>query len=362
MSASRSVLSLLFMGVMAAALASAADVPSITLPIVEVREIADHQVKTFPGRVVPIAQVNVVPQVAGEILEVAFENGAIVKEGALLYRLDPVKYEAAVKNAEAKVAECRANLSYAELSYTRHKKLVKSHAVSLDAADNALSSRDAARAALAAAQADLISAKDALAHCRITAPISGKIGSTVRTKGNYVTAGSETLVTLVQAAPIRVRFSLSNREFLDMFGGRNSRICKEAKIALNLANGEAFAEDGMVEYVDNAADERTDTIQVYALFPNAEYKLKPGGTVSVTLTSDKGVARPAVPPAAVLQDTQGPYVWAIGADGRAERRTIARGDLSNDLLIIEKGLKAGERIVGEGAHRVKRGMLVKAAK
>ena len=105
---------------------------SITVPVAEVSEIADYKTRTYPGRVVPIAQVNVVPQVSGEILEVGFENGTRIKEGQLLYRLDSVKYEAAVKNAEAKVAECKANLSYAELSYTRHKKLLESRAVSLD--------------------------------------------------------------------------------------------------------------------------------------------------------------------------------------------------------------------------------------
>ena len=105
---------------------------SVTLPVCEVVEKPDMSVSTYPGRVVPIAQVNVVPQVSGEILEVCFENGAMVKEGDVLYRLDPVKYSAAVKNAEAKLAECKANLSYAELSYARHKKLLETRAVSLD--------------------------------------------------------------------------------------------------------------------------------------------------------------------------------------------------------------------------------------
>lgn len=335
---------------------------SITLPVTEVKLAKDVQVKTYPARVTPIARVAVVPQVSGEILDVTFDNGALVKEGDLLYRLDPVKYEAAVKNAEAKVAECRANLSYAELSYTRHKKLVSTHAVSLDAVDNALSSRDSARASLAAAEADLVKARDDLRHCRIIAPISGKIGSTAKTKGNYVREGAETLVTLVQSAPIRVRFAISNREFLDLFGGRGRIMREEAKIKLTLANGDVFDEDGVVEYVDNESDDRTDTLQVYALFPNEKLRLKPGGTVQLTLTSDKGVMRPAVPPTAVLQDTQGPYVWAVGADGRAERRTIARGDMVGDLLFVEKGLKAGERIVSDGAHRVRRGMKVEAAK
>ena len=334
---------------------------AITLPVVEVTEVADFKTRTYPGRVVPVAQVNVVPQVSGEILEVGFENGSAIKEGQLLYRLDSVKYEAAVKNAEAKVAECKANLSYAELSYTRHKKLLESRAVSLDAVDNALSQRDSSRAAYAAAQAELISARDDLKHCRIVAPIDAKIGSTAFTKGNYVTTSSGTLVTLVQYRPIRVRFSISNREYLEMFGGTTKSLREDGVVALVLADGREYTEPGEIEYTENAADERTDTMQVYALFKNDAFNLKPGGTVTVTLTTKKGVMRPAIPPTAILQDVQGPYVWVVGPDGKASRRSVARGDISGDWLFVEKGLKKGERIVSDGAHKVRKGMTVEPA-
>ena len=333
---------------------------SITLPVVEVTEIADFKTRTYPGRVVPIAQVNVVPQVSGEILEVGFDNGAEVKEGQLLYRLDPVKYEAAVKNAEAKLAECKANLSYAELSYVRHKKLLESRAVSLDAVDNALSQRDSSRAAHAAAEAELVSARDDLKHCRITAPIGGKIGSTAFTKGNYVTTQSGTLVTLVQYRPIRVRFSISNREYLEMFGGSNRSIQKNGAVKLTLADGKEYTEPGEIEYTENVSDEMTDTMQVYARFRNEAFHLKPGGTVTVTLTSKNGVMRPAIPPTAILQDTQGPYVWVLDGKGVARRRSVARGDLVGDWLFVEKGLGLGERIVADGGHRVTAGMTVTA--
>ena len=95
----------------------------IVLPIAEVAEHPDFQTSRYPGKVVPIAKVDVVPQVSGEILEVSFSNGQMVGKGDVLYRLDPVKYEAAVRNAESKLAECKANVQYAELSYERHKKL-----------------------------------------------------------------------------------------------------------------------------------------------------------------------------------------------------------------------------------------------
>lgn len=340
------------------ALGASVGAETLRLPVATVQEQAEFQVKVYPGRVVPISRVDVIPQVSGEILEVCFQNGAMVREGEILYRLDSVKYEAAVKNAESRLAECKANVSYAELSYERHKNLLESRAVSLDAVDNALSQRDSSRAAFAAAQAELVVAKDALDHCTIVAPIAGKVGSTAKTRGNYVTAGSEPLVSIVQNVPVRVMFSISNRDLLDLFGGTSYGMRTSASIRLTLANGESFNENGEVEYVENTADELTDTMPVYVRFPNAQRQLRPGGTVTVTLVSKHGQMRPSIPATAVLQDTQGPYVWVVGEKGEVERRTVARGNVEHGVQFIEKGLRVGERIVADGAHKVTRKTVV----
>lgn len=334
----------------------------VTLPVYEVVNRPLKVETRLPGRVVPISKVDVVPQVSGEILEVCFENGALVNEGDTLYKLDPVKYAAAVKNAEAKVQECKANVAYAEQSYNRHKRLLETRAVSLDAVDNALSQRDSSRAAYAAAQADLVYARDNLLHCEIKAPISGKIGSTAMTRGNYAKAGDAPLVSIIQISPIRIRFSLSNRRFLSLFGGMSSRLRDESTAKIFLANGQEHSGKGAFEYVENTADELTDTIQIYFQFENPDATLRPGGTVTVVLGSKKGEMMPAVPPSAIMQDVQGPYVWVLDENNVAVRRSIARGDLVGDWVFIEKGLKEGERIVANGAHKVKRGMTVKAAK
>lgn len=334
----------------------------VTVPVYEVVNRPLKVETRLPGRVVPISRVDVVPQVSGEILEVCFENGAIVNEGDTLYRLDPVKYAAAVKNAEAKVQECKANVAYAEQSYNRHKRLLETRAVSLDAVDNALSLRDSSRAAYAAAQADLVYARDNLLHCEIKAPISGKIGSTAMTRGNYAKAGDAPLVSIVQLSPIRVRFSLSNRRFLNLFGGLSRRLREESIASVALANGEAHTGKGAFDYVENTADELTDTIQVFFQYENPDATLRSGGTVTVMLGSKKGEMMPTVPPSAILQDVQGPYVWVLDENNVASRRSVARGDLVGDWVFIEKGVKAGEIIVADGAHKVKRGMTVKAAK
>ncbi len=332
------------------------------LPVATVTEVADHRASTYPGRIVSIQEVSVIPQVSGEILEVAFQNGQHVKKGDVLYRLDPVKYEAAVRNAESKLTECRANVQYAELSYERHKSLLETRAVSLDAADNALSQRDSARAALAAAEADLIAARDDLKHCTIVAPIDGKVGSTAKTKGNYVKAEGLSLITIVQRRPVRVKFSISNRELLQIFSEGGKSRPEDVSVELMLADGSTYPEPGHVEYADNCADEKTDTVTLYAVFPNKDLRLVVGGTVAITVQSKKGILQTAIPPSAVLQDTQGPYVWVLDDRGVASRRAVARGTAVGDWLFIEKGLKPGERIVADGAHKVRRGMTVEAAK
>lgn len=335
---------------------------ALVLPVAKVSEQVDVLKATYPGRLTTIAKVEVKPQVTGEIIDVCFENGQTVKEGDILYRLDPVKYEAAVKNAEARVVEMRANVAYAERSYERHKRLLETRAVSLDAVDNALSQRDSSRAAFAAAKAELLSAEDDLAHCTIRAPISGKIGTTAKTKGNYVTAGELSLVSIVQFDPVRATFAVSNRELLDFKSPGGEMDKSNIEISLRLANGTIYEGTGELEYTENQSDELTDTLTLVAKFANANGILVPGGVVSVNISSKKGKKRPAIPPQAVLQDTQGPYVYVLDAENRAQRRSIARGDLVGDWLFIEKGLELGERIVADGAHRVKRGEIIEEAK
>lgn len=340
---------------LAAPLVYAQKTNEIAVPVTAAVEVRDVQERNYPGRVVAVAQVNLTARVSGEILEVGFRNGEVVKAGQLLYRLDSVKYEAAVKNAEAKVAEYQARIAYAQRNYDRNRLLSESQAVSRDTLENAQSELKAYQAALAAAEADLAAAKDDLFHCRILSPIDGKIGTNNYTVGNYVTGSSGTLATLVQTMPIRIRFSISNRDFLDMFGGRTKNICAGGEVALTLADGSAFPEKGKIEYVDNSADESTDTMRVFALVDNKNRVLKPGGTIGVTLKNTAGSGKPAVPPSAVRQDVMGAFVWVVDADNTARKRYVVRGRVTQDLQLIESGLKVGERIVVEGTHKVRAG-------
>ncbi len=332
----------------------------IRVPVTTVDEAGDFQTRHYPGKVVAIAQVNIISRVEGEILKVGFENGTLVQKGQILFELDDVKYRAAVKNVEAKIAEYKARILYASSKYERDKKLSSANAVSRDDMENSLSALQAYQAALEAANADLVAAQNDLAHTKITAPISGKIGTTNFTVGNYVTTASGPMVSLIQANPIRIRFSISNRDLLEMFGGKSRGIEQDGKITVLLSTGKEYGETGIIEYVENAANENTDTIQVYAKFQNADSILRPLSTVEVILSNKSGVMRPAIPHTAILQDIKGSFVWIIDNSGKAEKRYIKRGLATEDKQLILDGLQKGDRIVADGPHRVRQGDTIEA--
>ncbi len=333
---------------------SAAQEPAM-VPVVSVTQGEDFQTQQYPGKVIAVARVDLVARVGGEILSVGFKNGEIVKKGQVLYTLDSVKYEAAVKNAEAKIAEYKARVAYAKSDFERNKILSNTQAVSKDSMESSLAARDAAQAILTAAEADLFSAKDDLNHCKIVAPIQGKIGTNRFTEGNYVTPTSGTLVTLVQTSPIRVRFSISNRDYLTMFGGHSPSICENGIVELTLANDAKYKEKGLIEYVENLSDENSDTVQVFINFPNVERILKPGETVAVTLRNKAGVAKTIVPASAIMQDIKGAYVWTVDAQNVVHRQYIIRGKLDAGMQMVDSGLEPGMRVVSDGTHKVAEG-------
>ncbi len=334
---------------------------TVTLPVAEVGQAADPQTKTFPAKVLPMQRVDVTPEVSGDIVEVCFKDGALVKANDVLYRLLSIKYMSALKNAQAKVAECKAKKAFADAAYERHAKLAPTKAVSQNAVDSAKSDHEIATAALAAAEAELAVADYNLRRCQIRTPIDGRTGTTRLTKGNPASP-STPLVTVVQLQPIRVRFSLSNADYLNMFGARGRTITEKGEVSVTLANGAAYAEKGEIEYTENITDETTDTVRVYATFPNANYILKPYAAVGVTLRNKDGVKKCAVPPAAVMQDSEGACVWVVGKDGKAEKRRIVRGRLIDDLQLVESGLSVGERVVADGTHKLAPGDTVEPAR
>ena len=322
-----------------------------TVGVAAVEEVSNVQSRRYTGQVVAQAEVNVVPRVSGEILKLGFKDGDYVKKGQLLYTIEKTQYEAAVKQAEANIAESKARLEYAESSFDRNQMLYEVNAASKDTMESTKSAVDALKAGLAAAEAGLVTAQDNLKYTDITAAIDGLVGVTKFTEGNYITPSSGPLITIIQMQPIRVRFSISMADFLSGYGSLTA-LKQNGQVSLKLADGSEYASNGTIEFLNNKANVKTDAVQVYASFPNTDMKLIPGSTVTVTLSKKSGDKMPAVPPSAVMHDAQTSFVYVVGEGNKIERRVIELGDMTKTHQMVKSGLKAGEKVVYQGTHKV----------
>lgn len=329
--------------------------PKSVVGVEKVTETEDMESRRYTGLVMSQSVVNLTPRVSGEILEIGFGDGDLVKKGQVLYRLDSVQYEATVKNVEAEIAEIKAKLIYAEDNYNRNKLLYEKKATSLDTMESAKSTLEAEKAALLAMEAQLITAKDNLKHTVITSPQDGVAGVTHFTAGNYLTPSSGTLLTIIQIRPIRVRFSVSTSDFLSMFGSPDE-LKQNGAVRVKLSDGREYGEIGEIELMNNEANSNTDAIQIYARFANADVKLIAGSTVSVTLYKKKGRTTAAVSPAAVMHDTEGSYVYVVDQANKVEKRYVVLGNATSTRQLIDSGLKKGETVIVKGSHKTMSGM------
>lgn len=351
-------LAILCFGAAASLLAQGPQMAVPTVGVAKVTVAKNIERRRYTGVVVSPQTVALVPRVAAEIFEVGFAEGGIVTNNQLLYRLDDTRYVAAVKAIEAQIAATKAHLAYAEKNYERLSTLYKKNVSSMDEMDSALSDRDAYRATILQLEANLITAKNDLEYTRILSPITGKIGFNHFTKGNYLTQSSGTLSTIVQLDPIRVRFAISNRDYMELFGNEKT-LKQEAKVYLTQADGKAYKHEGKVAFVDNSANRSTDTVQVYAEVANPEYTLLPNSTLTVQMVKRTAEDCTAIQPSAAIRDAKGVYVWVVDASGNAEQRRVVLGNTEPDLQYVLSGLKAGETVVVEGTHKVMAGKPVK---
>lgn len=323
----------------------------------KVTEAENVESRRYTGHVISSSKVTLVARVSGEIIRLGFKEGENVEKGQVLCELDPIRYEAEVKNAEARVAENQARLSYAEISYNRNRELFQQKATSKDTMDSSESEHNAIKAALLASEAQLITTKDDLKNTRIIAPISGKIGLLNYTEGNYITPNSGTIATIIQMDPLRVNFSMSNKEFLSMFGTEEN-LKKLAQVRLRLADNSVYAHDGAVEFIDNQVNHSTDTVQIYAAFANPEGVLIPGSTVTVIVSRRNGGKVPAVMPSAIMHDSRSAYVYVVDGENKVERRDVVLGGTTNALQLLRDGVKPGELVVIDGMQKTVPGAII----
>ncbi len=332
----------------------------------------------FVGTVVPIQQVNLVARVEGVLETVNFPEGSFVKAGSIAFEIEKAPYQAALASAQAQLQSAKANetnaevnLNHTEITLKRQTELLRSNAVAQSAVDDANAARDSAaaqveqtKAAIAQADAQVKTAELNLGYTDVLNPIAGRVGRVQITAGNLVSSSSGTLATVVQTDPIRVGFSIADRDYLKVigivkpgdqgFGGS----AVEFQPKLKLSDGTDYASPGKIAFIDNAIDPSTGTIAVYADFPNPHLQLVPGQYVQVTVEAGEPQQLPVVPAAAVQQDQDGAFVFVLGEGNRAVIRRVTLGQRVGTDWATTAGLAAGEVIIVSGIQKIRAGMAV----
>lgn len=332
----------------------------------------------FVGTVAAVQQVNLMARVEGFLDAVTFAEGSFLKAGAVAFHIEKDTYQAALDSARASLqsanaaeAGAEANLKQADLTLKRQQELLRTNAVSQSVVDQAQATRDAADAQVKQAQAQIAQAdaqvKTAelnLSYTDVATPIAGRIGKAQITVGNLVSPSSGVLATVVQTDPIRVVFSISDRDYLAVVKALKPNDqgfaagAEEFRPLLTLPDGTAYEQPGKIGFLDNTIDPATGTIAVYAEFPNPHLQLVPGQYVSVTVQDGNAQSLPVVPAAAVQQDRDGPYVFVLDQENHAVIRRVTLGERVGTDWAVTAGLANGEIIIVSGIQKIRAGMVV----
>ncbi|WP_176517534.1 efflux RND transporter periplasmic adaptor subunit [Pseudomonas faucium] len=314
------------------------------------------------GRILAPRTAEVRARVAGVVLKRVYREGSDVKQGDVLFLIDPAPFKADHDSARATLAKAQANLYQARLQEQRYRELVDDKAVSRQEYDNARAAFLQADAVVAESKAALERARLNLGYATVTAPISGRIGRALVTEGALVGQNESTpLATIQQLDPIHADVTQSTRELnalrRALRAGELQQVgASEARATLIQDDGSAYPLPGKLLFSDISVDPSTNQITLRSEFPNPDLDLLPGSYVRVRLDQALQPKGLSVPQRAILRDSAGvPKVLVVDAQARVSERQVQLGSAQGDRWLVSDGLAAGERVVVEGLQHVKAG-------
>ncbi|MBO9849736.1 MULTISPECIES: efflux RND transporter periplasmic adaptor subunit [Xanthomonas] len=322
--------------------------------------------QTLSGRTVAYVTSDVRPQVGGILRKRLFTEGQDVQAGQVLYEIDPASYQAAYDTAKGDLAQAEAAVLSARPKAQRYQTLVGLDAVSKQDGDDALATLRSNQAAVVAAKASLQTARINLDYTRITAPVSGRIGTSSYTPGALVSAGqSEVLATINQLDPIYVDVTQSSVQLLQLRrqldAGQLKAVDGKAEVTLQLEDGSTYAHSGTLEVVDAAVDTATGTVKLRAVVPNPERVLLPGMYVTAKFSMAVDEQAILVPQQAISRNSKGQAVaMVVGSDNKVAQRVLTTGDAIGDKWVVRQGLKAGDKVIVQGLQKASVGAEVRA--
>lgn len=311
------------------------------------------------GRVMAIDRVEVRARVDGFLQKVAFTEGQTVKEGQLLFQIEPDQFQADVRAAEGALAQRQAEKELADVQLARAQELLNKNTGTVVDRDKAKAEADRSAGAVTTAQSQLATAQINLGYTEIRAPIAGRIGRSALTKGAVVGPSSGSLATIVSQNPIYVLFSVSAREFLRRDAGGNPVEPSSIRVRLRLGDGSYYKEEGRIDFVDVTVDQATDTVTGRTTVANPDGVLIDGQLVTVILERGQPIEKPVVPQQALIADQGGLYVFVV-EDGKAVVRRVKPGIAVGPDVAIDDGLKPGDQVIIEGIERIRPGAAVLA--
>lgn len=358
--------------VLALALAGCGEQPQMNpgLPQVSVITVQPETLPMrtdLPGRVDAVRDAQIRARVTGIVQKIEYEQGSDVKEGQILFRIDPALYRAQVRQAEANLLQARADLGAAAALAKRYQPLVEARAVSRQEYDNAVAAAKQGEASVAAAQAALETAKINLGYTTVTAPIAGRIGEPLVTEGALVEGTQATQMALVQQLdPIYVDFTQSVADLAKLrqalASGQLQRVGQnEALATLVLDDGSEYARPGKLLFTGVTVDQATSQVKLRAEFPNPDNDLLPGMYVRVRLEQGIEHNALAVPQQALQRTPDGGVSVVVVKDKMTSQVPVKTGGMENGRWIITNGLSAGDVVVVEGFQKIRPGVPVEAS-
>ena len=334
--------------------------PPVPVSVATVAQGPAPYVVVADGTVEPLQTVQVESQVGGVLLSVDFTEGQEVTKGRPLFHIDPRPFEAALSQAEANLARDEAQAINSRRDAERYQRLAEQDYVTRSQADQAEATARAQAAVVKADSAAVQTARLNLSYTVIPAPISGRTGSLLVREGNLVKANASPLVVINQIHPILVHFPIQGRvlPLVQKYGATSP-----LEVSVVPGEGEDQVpglddERGRLTFIDNAVDPQTGTVLLKARFDNEDRGLWPGEYVTVHLQVYVQPDAITVPLGAPVTQQDGSFVYVVGDDGAAHRRTVQLGRTLDDRVIVDSGLQPGERVVTDGQSRLNEGSQV----
>jgi multidrug efflux system membrane fusion protein len=330
--------------------------PAMPPPLVTVVNATAQDVPKYLteiGRNAAFESVTVTPQVAGRIVERHFQDGENLRKGQLLFVIDPRPYQAQVDSAQAALAQAKAAFDLAKIQFARDQQVIGTRAISKQDFDTKKNAVDVGQAQVEAAEATLETAKLNLEYCYIHSPIDGRAGSRLVDVGNVVQANTTSLLSIQRLDPIYAIFTVTEGDLPEVQKEMSRGVLK-ASIRLP-SDPENSARIGRVEFLDNAVQNGSGTVNLRATLSNGDHHFWPGQFVDVKLVLNTEKAAVLIPNQAAQISQQGPFVYVVKSDDTADLRPIKLGQRQGEQIVVTEGVAANERVLLSGQLLVRPG-------